>query len=149
MGGWRMKKKRATKQARKPRAKRAGAGRKAMPKFYSVDEEMKRRASLVERELAGWPNVTTKPMFGMISLFRNGAIFAAVPRTKTLRSPQSIILKFDPMPDGLAEKRKAEPRLTRDAPGPGAGWHAFELATDADIKDALWWLNQAYELAKK
>ena len=120
-----------------------------MPKFYSVDEEMKRRASLVEGELVGWPRVTTKPMFGMISLFHGGAIFAAVPRTKTLRSPQSIILKFDPMPPALQEKMKSEPRLTRDAPGPGAGWHAFELATDADIKDALWWLNQAYEAAKK
>ena len=130
--------------SKKPRAKRA-----SMPKFFAVDEEMKHRASLLEGELKGWPGVTTKPMFGMVSFFRKGAIFAAVPRTRTLRSPQSIILKFDPMPAALQEKRAAEARLTRDAPGPGAGWHAFELSSENDIKDALWWLNAAYELAKK
>jgi len=130
-------------------SRKNGGARKAMPKFYAVDEEMKHRASLLQGEVVSWPGVTTKPMFGMVSLFREGAIFAAVPKTRTLRSPQSIILKFDPMPLALRERQAAEPRLTRDAPGPGAGWHAFEVASEADIKDALWWLNQAYELAKK
>jgi hypothetical protein len=134
----------AKPKSKKPRAKRA-----SMPKFFAVDEEMKHRASLLEGELRGWPGVTTKPMFGMVSFFRRSAIFAAVPRTRTLRSPQSIILKFDPMPPSLAGKMAAEARLTRDAPGPGAGWHAFELSSENDIKDALWWLNQAYELAGK
>jgi len=120
-----------------------------MPKFFAVDEEMKQLASLLEGELRGWPGVTTKPMFGMISFFRKGAIFAAVPRTRTLRSPQSIILKFDPMPPSLAGKMAEEARLSRDAPGPGAGWHAFDLNSESDIRDALWWLNQAYELAGK
>ena len=118
-----------------------------MPKFFLVDEEMKHRASLLEGEVAKWPDVNTKPMFGMISFFRKGSIFAAVPRTRTLRSPQSFILKFDPMPIALVEKMSAEPRLTRDAPGPGAGWHAFELSTHEDIRDALWWLSKAYDLA--
>jgi hypothetical protein len=140
-----VKRKKPTNPAsKKPRAKRA-----SMPKFFAVDEAMKHLASLLEGELRGWPGVTTKPMFGMISFFRKGAIFAAVPRTRTLRSPQSIILKFDPMPPALAAKTAVEPRLTRDAPGPGAGWHAFDLSSENDIKDALWWLNQAYELAGK
>ena len=120
-----------------------------MPKFFAVDEAMKHLASLLEGELRGWPGVTTKPMFGMVSFFCKGAIFAAVPRTRTLRSPQSIILKFDPMPSLLAGKMAEEPRLSRDAPGPGAGWHAFDLSSESDIRDALRWLNQAYELAGK
>ena len=119
-----------------------------MPKFFAVDEEMKHRAALLEGELASWPGVKTKPMFGMISFFRKGAIFAAVPRTRTLRSETSIIMKFDAVPDSLIEKIKAEPRIADHAPGPGAGWHAFDVASHDDIKDALWWLNQAYELAK-
>lgn len=123
--------------------------RPRMPKFFAVDEEMKHRASLIEGEMTLWPGVTTKPMFGMISFFRKNAIFAAVPRTRTLRSPQSIIMKFHPVPDSLAEKIKAEKRIADRAPGPGAGWHAFELSSHGDIHDALWWLNQAYEVATK
>jgi hypothetical protein len=137
------------KKSAQPKLNKPGVKRASMPKFFAVDEEMKHRASLLEGELRGWPGVTTKPMFGMVSFFRKGAIFAAVPRTRTLRSPESIIVKFDPMPPALAGTMAGEPRLTRDAPGPGAGWHAFDLGSESDIKDALWWLNQAYELAKK
>lgn len=118
-----------------------------MPKFFAVDEEMKHRASLLEGELKTWPGVTTKPMFGMVSFFRKKAIFAAVPRTRALRSPQCIIMKFNPVPPSLAGKIKAEPRITEGAPEPGAGWHTFEVASHDDIKDALWWLSQAYEIA--
>src|SRR5262249_45664098 len=134
--------------AKTRKTNRRVAPRKKMPKFFAVDEEMKHRAALLEGELVTWPGVKTKPMFGMISFFRKGAIFAAVPRTKTLRSATSIILKFDPVPDSLGEKIKVEPRIAEGAPGPGAGWHAFEVASHEDIKEALWWLNQAYELAK-
>ena len=119
-----------------------------MPRFFAVDEEMKHRASLLEGELVSWPGVTTKPMFGMVSFFRGRAIFAAVPRTRTLRSPESIIMKFNPVPRSLRERMKAEPRISDRAPGPGAGWRAFRVASHADIKDALWWLSRAYEVAK-
>ena len=128
----------------KPRAKRA-----AMPKFFAVDEEMKHRAALLEAELASWPDDVTKRMFGMVGCFRKKAIFAAVPRTRTLRSPQSIIFKLVGVPAGLSEKIQQEPRIAERAPGPGAGWHSFELRSGEDLKDALWWLNQAYNLARK
>jgi len=137
------------KKAAKAKTKKPGAKRAAMPKFFGVDDEMKHRASMLQGEVVQWPGVKTKPMFGMVSFYRGESIFAAVPKTRTLRSPESIILKFSPVPIALCEKIETEPRLTRDAPGPGAGWHAFEVRSDGDIKDALWWLNQAYELAKR
>jgi hypothetical protein len=28
------------------------------------------------------------------------------------------------------------------------GWHSFDVNRGEDLRDALWWLNQAYELAK-
>ena len=31
----------------------------------------------------------------------------------------------------------------------GKGWFSFELFSDADVRDAIWWLDQAYERAKK
>lgn len=120
-----------------------------MPKFFRADEETKRLGSLLEEELVKWPGVRTKPMFGMVSFFRSKSIFAAVPRTRALRSPQSIIFKFDPVPAALLEKIKAEPRIAERAPGPGAGWHAFDLRSHEDVRDALWWLNQAFEFAEK
>jgi hypothetical protein len=130
------------------RSKKARTPRKTMPNFFVVDEEMKHRASLLASEVVTWPAVTIKPMFGMASFFRKKSIFAAVPRTRTLRSANSIILKFNPVPASLVQKIKAEPRIADRAPGPGAGWHAFELASNEDLKDALWWLNQAYENAQ-
>ena len=129
---------------RKPKSKRL-----RMPKFFPVDQETRHCASLIENEVARWPNVRVKPMFGMAAFFRKNAIFAAVPRTRTLRSPQSIIMKFHPVPDSLVEKIQAESRIADRAPGPGAGWHAFELSSPDDIRDALWWLNQAYDCAGK
>ena len=120
-----------------------------MPKFFRADEQTKLLARLLEGEVVKWPGVESKPMFGLISFFRNKSIFAALPRTRALRSPQSFILKFNPVPAPLLKKIKAEPRIAERAPGPGAGWHAFELRSDEDVRDALWWLNQAYELAGK
>jgi hypothetical protein len=136
-----------SKKAVKARDK-AKVMRRTMPKFFVIDEEMKHRAGLLEGEVAEWPGVTKKPMFGMVAFFRGKSMFAAVPRTRTLRSPRSIIMKFNPVPAALAEKIKAEPRIAERAPGPGAGWHAFEVGSHEDIKDALWWLGQAYEHAK-
>jgi hypothetical protein len=138
-------KRKATKSAR---AKKVRAPQKTIPKFFVVDEEMKHCAALLESEVTTWPGVTTKPMFGMASFFRKKSIFAAVPRTRTLRSANSIILKFSPVPASLVEKIKTESRIADRAPGPGAGWHAFELTSNEDIKDALVWLNHAYENAK-
>jgi hypothetical protein len=136
-------------RARKPPKTHVAKARPKMSKFFAVDDEMKHRAALLEGEVSGWPGVTIKPMFGMASFFRRGSIFAAVPRTRTLRSPQCFILKFHPVPETLVEKIKAEKRIADRAPGPGAGWHAFELASESDIRDALWWLNQAYEFAER
>ena len=31
---------------------------------------------------------------------------------------------------------------------PGKGWYSFELESQADVRDALWWLNQSYESVK-
>jgi hypothetical protein len=119
-----------------------------MPKFFPVGEEMKRRAALLENELVSWPKVKSQAMFGMLSFYRSKCIFAAVPRTRALASDHSIIIKFDPMPEALKDRAASESRLWRGAPGPGAGWHSFEIGDSTDLKDALWWLNQAYELAK-
>jgi len=60
------------------------------PKLRSVSEEMKRLAELLEGEVLGWPNVTSRPMFGMTGLYSGRKIFAVLPRTRALNVPDSI-----------------------------------------------------------
>jgi hypothetical protein len=66
----------------------------------------------------------------------------------TFHSP-SILLKFNPMPAGLFQQAQQEPRLDTGTRMSGQGWFSFELFSEADVRDATWWLNQAYEGAKK
>ncbi len=110
-----------------------------MPKLWKIDTEMQRWCGLLEAEVATWPQVTSKPMFGMISLYRGKNIFAAVPRTRAARTARSVLIKLP----GVTDKR-----LKRSS-GPGAGWITFELDSESDIAEALQWLKQAYEKAKR
>ena len=107
------------------------ARRPALPK---TDAEMQRWCAQLEDEVAGWPAVTSRPMFGLLAFYRAKRIFAAVPRTRALHTPFSLLLKLPGVDDD---------RLV--ASGPGAGWVGFELASAADIPTALRYLGQAYQ----
>jgi hypothetical protein len=48
------------------------------------------------------------------------------------------------MPEDLNQRALKEPRIT-----PGTRWFSFEIRSTEDLRDALWWLNQAYEATKK
>jgi hypothetical protein len=52
------------------------------------------------------------------------------------------------MPPDLLGRAKKEPPIDTESAVPGGKWFAFELRSEADFRDALWWLNQAYEHAK-
>jgi hypothetical protein len=52
------------------------------------------------------------------------------------------------MPPELQQRAVKEPRIDLDRKIPGAKWFSFELQSEADLRDALWWLNQAYERTK-
>jgi hypothetical protein len=103
---------------------------------------MKEWSALLAAELAGWPRVRSKPMFGLVSFYRNGKIFAAIPRTRAVASPHSIILKFH---GENAETRNARRRLREY---PAMQWLAFELRSEKDVHAALRWLELAYRMAR-
>jgi hypothetical protein len=134
------------KQARKPA--RGNAKRREKPKFPVISEEMQHWAAMLETEVESWPGVTCKRMFGFRFVYRRKTVFAALPYSRGLFTPSSIILKFNPMPAGLFQKAQKEPRLDTSTRVPGKGWFSFELSADADLRDALWWLSQAYEATK-
>lgn len=118
------------------------------PKLLPISEEMRQWSALLEAELLSWPGVTAKPMFGLRAIYKGKTIFAALPRTRGIGPTASFILKFNPMLPALLKRAKADPRLDTSTRVPGTGWFSFALNSEADLRDALWWLNHSYESAK-
>jgi hypothetical protein len=110
---------------------------------------MKEWSAMLQSELNSWPFITTKSMFGFLSFYRRGKIFAALPQTRGFSSSSSLIFKFNPMPPALWKRAQADPRMDTSTRIPGKGWFSFELNSDNDVRDALFWLNHAYEQSTK
>jgi len=87
-------------------------------------------------------------MFGLISFYRDNVIFAALPRTRALSTPDSFIVKFDSMPQGLLRRSRRDLRISSEKGSPNVTWYSFEVGGADDLSDALWWLNRAYDAAK-
>lgn len=113
------------------------------PKLLRISEEMKQWSAMLQQELNAWPGVKSRPMFGFMGFYRQNRIFAGLPKTRALNTPNSIILKFDPMPANLVSRAQKESRISFAKEAPGARWYSFELNSTEDLRDALWWLNQA------
>jgi hypothetical protein len=113
-----------------------------------INEEMKQLCAMLGNELSTWPKVTTRPMFGLRGFYRGKAIFAALPVTRAIKNPNSLIFRIQPMPPELLKRAKREPRIDTENAAPSAKWFGFELNSEGDFREALWWLNQAYEHAK-
>ncbi len=109
------------------------------PKLPKVDVEMQRWCALLEEDLSTWPAVSTRPMFGLIGYYRGGHIFAAIPRTRAVDTPFSLLIK------GLetGDRRPRNPRT------PGTGWATFAMESESDIPEALRQLARAYDRAAK
>lgn len=97
---------------------------------------------MLAAEVAAWPRVRSRPMFGLVSFYRNAKIFAAIPRTRAVASPHSIILKFH---RENAETRRARRQLQEY---PALRWLACELRLEKDLHAALRWLDLAYRMAR-
>ena len=117
------------------------------PKLVPVSDEMKHWSAMLEQELSAWPKVTWRPMFGMIAFYRRRAIFAALPRTRALSSPSSILFRFDPLPPELTARAKKQAGLRQESTFSKGHWLSLDLESRDSLRDALWWLNQAYECA--
>jgi len=132
------------KKVAKPKSKRP-----KRPKLFPIDDEMKELSAMLETEVSDWPGISKKPMFGYQGLYRNGKIFAALPRSRAMKSPRSLMFKFASMPPATIESAKKDSRVDTVSGMSGAGWFFFELDETSATKDALGWLGRAYEAAKK
>jgi len=113
------------------------------PKMPPISEEMKQWSAMLKTEVSGWPQLSTKPMFGMMGLYRGKKIFGGLPVTRGFDTPNSVIFRFDPIPSALEERASKDKRIS-----PGKRWFSFDVGSAEDLRDALWWLNQAYEKTK-
>jgi len=117
------------------------------PKLVPVSEEMKAWAAALGEELRGWPGVRTGVMFGFTSLYHGKNIFAVLPRTRGMGSPNSLAFKLPKAGPRVGAKLSADPRIS-SAVMQATRWFVFELSSDRDLRDALDWLGRAYVAAR-
>jgi hypothetical protein len=141
-------KSRATKSKTR---KRSTAGER--PPLLRISEEMKEWSALLAAEVERWPGVNSRPMFGMRAFYRKRRIFAAVPKTRALNSPTSVIFKLHGQPptkainktwDRQRQFHDMEDSRLRELEMNKTGWLSFELNSTEDLRDALYWFEQAY-----
>lgn len=113
-----------------------------------ASEEMKQWSALLGQELKKLPKVSAKPMFGMLAYFRGSKIFGALPVTRGIGSPNGFMFKINPMSAELQKRAVSDDRIAASKNLRTHKWRIFELTCSEDLRDALWWLNQAYEKAK-
>jgi luciferase-like monooxygenase len=133
----------AKKTKRVPPTESKSRAMRERPKMPPISEEMKQWSAMLKTEVSGWPQISTKPMFGMMGLYRGKKIFGGLPVTRGLDTPNSVIFRFDPIPSELEERASKDKRIS-----PGKRWFSFDVRSTEDLRDALWWLNQAYERTK-
>lgn len=109
---------------------------------------MKQWSAMIGTELLSWPHVETRPMFGMRAFYREATIFAALPVTRGIGATNSILFKMKSLPRDLLRRMEQESRLSTGRTIRAKGWHSFEINSAEDLRDAIWWLSQAYERAK-
>jgi hypothetical protein len=123
--------------------------RNSRAQFSPISEEMKEWSAMLGSELNSWPDITTRSMFGFLFYYRKGKVFAALPQTRGFSGPSSLIFKFNSMPPALLKRAQGDSRMDSNTRVPGKGWFPFELRSQADVRDALFWLKHSCEAAAK
>ena len=77
------------------------------PRLLKIDAEMQRWCALLEEELLAWPEVSAKPMFGMIGFYHGKSIFAAIPRTRAAETARSLLIKLSGLHDRRLKRASA------------------------------------------
>jgi hypothetical protein len=123
-------------------------GKPSRPKLPKASEEMKAWSAALASEAESWPQVTVRAFFGLTALYRRARIFALLPRTRAMETPNSLVFKLESPPARIRTRLQRDPRVG-STEMQKARWFTFELITATDLRDALDWLGQAYEAAGK
>ncbi|HEY6307546.1 MAG TPA: luciferase family protein [Candidatus Angelobacter sp.] len=104
---------------------------------------MQKWSALLGTELASWPAVTSRRMFGMTVFYRTGVIFAALPRTRSFETPRSVAFKLHRKGPRTLRMLASDRRIAHPV-AEGGKWISFELSDENDLKHALKWFDLAY-----
>lgn len=107
---------------------------------------MKVWSAALADEVGGWPQVSTKSFFGFTALYRNDRMFAALPRTRSMETPNSLVFKIESPSARLCKRLDGDARIG-SMNMQEARWFRLELSSDADLHNALDWLGHAYDSA--
>lgn len=117
--------------------------RETRPKLAVVSEQVKEWSALLGTELASWPAVTSRRMFGMTVFYRKGVIFAALPGTRAFNTPHSVAFKLHRKTPRTLKLLEADPRIAHPL-REDATWISLELTDEKDLAIALKWFDLAY-----
>jgi hypothetical protein len=135
------------------------AERQKRVNMKATTEAMRGWAEALAGEVGEWPGVTVKNAFGMRLVYRNGVVFAALPKTRALYEEDAILIKFNAESSSLAKRIANETRFagtmerrmakkhktTRES----ERWRILRIREDADVHSAIQWLAEAYQVARK
>ena len=116
----------------------------ARPKLVPVSEEMKIWGAALGTEMAAWPNVTTRPMFGFTAFYRGKEIFAILPRTRGMGSSNALAFKLENAGPRVRARLSKDTRISTTVMQ-ATRWFVFEVSSESDLRDALRGLSRAYE----
>lgn len=117
---------------------------KNRPKMGKSSEQMKEWASVLGEELKKWPGVTSRNMFGMTVFYRKEVIFAALPRTRSFETPNSVAFKLHRASAKTIQRLRQDPLIGLHSKGE-RGWITFEMRNSGDLATALEWFLRAHE----
>jgi hypothetical protein len=84
--------------------------------------------------------------FGFTALYRRNKIFALLPRTRAMQSPNALAFKLESPSARMNVLLRHDPRIG-STQMQKARWFTFEMSCDTDLRAALERLSQAYEAA--
>jgi hypothetical protein len=116
------------------------------PQLPKVSDEMKAWSAALADEMASWPGVSSRPMFGFSAYYRGDKIFCVLPRTRGMETPNSLAFKLESMRPAALGQAKRDPRIHKADFAKGT-WFGFEILSEADLRDVLNWLLRAHEAA--
>jgi hypothetical protein len=123
-----------------------GSGRR--PKLPVASAEMKAWSAALAAEVSGWPQVSTRSFFGFTALYRRGKIFALLPRTRGMKTSNSLAFRLETRGSALQTRLAKDPRIASTRMQK-ARWFTFEISSGSDLHHALDWLGAAYDEAGK
>jgi hypothetical protein len=121
-------------------------GKSSRPKLPGASEQMKAWSAALAAEGESWPLVTTRAFFGFSALYRGDKIFALLPRTRAMQTPNALAFKLESPSARMSALLRQDPR-TGSTEMRKARWFTFEMSCDTDLRAAIEWLDRAYEAA--